>query len=168
MKKFIVPMIIGVTLFAAGCGQDNKPTEQPKPEAAQTQEKAPEVANKVTTLASIGATKDAFKEEYGAPTKGNDMQGAYQKENLFVTFVENRAINVVVQKDFDHLNDLIPADAKEVDKSTEDDKTIHKETAHYTSDKLSAVSKAYKGFTVIKNFDSKSGKLLNVTIDVTL
>lgn len=168
MKKFIVPMIIGVTLFAAGCGQDNKPAEQPKSEVAQTQEKAPQVATKVTTLASIGATKDTFKEEYGEPTKSNDMQGAYQKENLFVTFVENRAINVVVQKDFDHLNDLLPTDAKEVDKSTEDDKTIRKETAHYTSDKLSAVSKSYKGFTVIKNFDSKSGKLLNVTIDVTL
>ena len=46
---------------------------------------------------NIGDTLDSWKDEYGNPTKDNDMIKTFENDKLSTVFADDRALNITIQ-----------------------------------------------------------------------
>lgn len=163
--------IITVAVVVSGCG-GGAPVpkkETPKPAA--------EVPVKICTVAGIGDTLDDWIKDHGKPNQEpNSMQKNFRKDALIALFGESkRAINVTIQATPDgklpvKLEELLPKDGKLVSSKESKDGMVAYTTKEYTSE---AIKKYIKGnltghYTLIDEFDQKTGKYIKTTLDCNL
>ncbi|SUP42464.1 hypothetical protein [Veillonella criceti] len=126
-------------------------------------------SSKISSSAGIGATISEFKDDYGAPNRDNHEMKSYDKDNILVIFLNDRAINVTLQKNIESkLPSMIPSDAKELSTQEKSDDLVKTISTLYSSEQLKKVTQKFEKFEVIKQYDIKKNELISIIIGIEL
>lgn len=178
-KGIITIIILGLVIWGRLMPADQTTTQTPKETVTteQTVKEEPpkeEIPELICQQAGIGDTLDSWKNEYGNPTKDNDMIKTFENDKLSTVFADDRALNITIQnnrngkKDNDLISKILPTDVKKISEEDTSDDAVMKHKEIYHSDLIKKVIPKSDGtVTVIDQFDKKSGKYLTTTIDCT-
>ncbi len=150
MKKFLM-LIMLLALFIAGCGSDSAP--------------------KICKTAGLGDSKQAWIDDHGEPNRDNTDKNsiapvAFENDKYMVLFVEDKAINIIFQKNDNKMNpkfkDMLPPDSKLTSSEDISDEILIKTKETYTSDSLKNTVKNSDGkFEVYHNYDKQTGNYMS-------
>lgn len=147
MKKFLM-LIMLLALFIAGCGSDSAP--------------------KICQTAGLGDSKQAWIDDHGEPNR--DSEGlapvAFKNDKYMVIFLDDKAINIVFQKNDNKMDPqfkaMLPSDSKLVSSEDVSDEILIKTKETYTSDSLKNTVKNSTGsFEIYHNYDKNTGNYMS-------
>jgi len=185
MKKFLVMILVTITVLSFGCGSEKKeaPAEQTtikteqKAQEKKVEEKK-EVASvkvpKLCPMAGIGDTLDDWTKDYGKPNRDNGLTKNFMNDDLITAVADDRVLNITIQckdesKAIGYLKYMLPKDGKFVSEKAKKDSTTAEITKEYTSENLKkAIKSNLTGhYSVSEIRDNKDSHFIMFVIDCT-
>lgn len=141
------------------------------PQITNTQQQN-NLPSKISTLPSIGATREEFEKNYQENARNSDSIIRYSNDTFIVAFDGVRAVSVTIQPlaENNHLvavdlNNFLPTDTKFITDKTKADSMVKYGELDCHSDLLKSVlPKSNGNFGVYFNYDVKTGAFLGGTI----